>query len=158
METISYFDRSGGRFELLDLGIYRLDKLVNEDPFGSATVTYDWESNKINIRVMILEWVVKGGRVGNTKNKEEAYDLVSQIVNSIRTKLGVNYRTGKIISGDTALEACFRPVAERNRENEPKNLKEELFKMTEISVNFSGQYIKVDGKAALRGTEIYFDE
>jgi hypothetical protein len=154
-ETIRYLMTEP--LTLFDLGVYKLDKLVNEDPSVNATVTFDWKSNKINIHVMILEWIAKKGAINNSDNKKEAYELVRLIVNTIRTKLGVNYQTGNFFSGNTAFEDCFRPANGRTIKNEPKNLKEDLFNMTDISVHFSGENFNLKGKAELKGTEIYFD-
>jgi len=43
---------------LLDLGLFRLNRMVNEDPYGRANVTFDWENNKIFIHITILEHYV----------------------------------------------------------------------------------------------------
>ena len=141
---------------LLDLGIYRLNRLVNEDPYGSANVTYDWESDKILIHITILEHFTNIRR--DVNNKKEASVFVSRMVNSLRTKLGVNYQTGEINSGYTSLEKCFRPVHGGKKKNEPESLKEDLFDMIEISVNFRGGYVTVKGKTPLKGTGINFEE
>jgi hypothetical protein len=143
---------------LFDLGIYKLDKLINEDPSLTATVTFDGKSNKINLHVIILEWLAKKGGGSASQNKKEAYELVGTVINTIRTKLGVNYQTGKISPGNTALEDCFRPGNGRTIKNEPENLQEDLFNMIEISFRFSGENFNLDGKAALNGTEILFGE
>ena len=140
---------------LLDLGIYRLNRLVNEDPYGSANVTYDWENNKIIIHITILEHFVHTRR--DVNSKKEAYVLVSRMVNSLRTKLGVNYQTGEIDSGYTSLEKCFRPVHGGKKKNEPESLKEDLFDMIEISVYFQGSNVTVKGKTPLKGTGINFE-
>jgi hypothetical protein len=94
-KTIKYL--ANEPLTLLDLGIYRLNRLVNEDPYGSAKVTYDWESNKINIHITIFEHFINAGR--SVRNKKEAYVYANRLINSLRTKLGINYQTGKINSG-----------------------------------------------------------
>jgi hypothetical protein len=70
---------------LLDLGLYRLNRLVNEDPYGRANVTFDWENNKITINITILEHFVNT-RI-NMKNEKEAYAFASRMINSLRDKL-----------------------------------------------------------------------
>ena len=142
---------------LMDLGIYRLNELMNEDPFGTATVKYDWERDKIHIRVAISEWDADGGPGSGITNKQQAYGLVRQIVNTIREKLGINPKTGEIVSGETPFEACFKPVAERDKKTKPENLEIDLFNMTDISIHFSHKNIKIVGSAQLKGTEISFD-
>ena len=141
---------------LLDLGLYRLNRLVNEDPYGSANVTFDWENNKITINITILEHFVNT-RV-NMKNEKEAYAFAIRMINSLRTKLGVNSQTGEINSGNTLLENCFRPVHGGKKKNEPESLKEDLFDMVEISVIFRGGNVRMKGKAPLKGTGITFEE
>jgi hypothetical protein len=141
----------------MDLGVYRLNQLINEDPFGNATVKYDSERNRIYIRVAISEWDVSGGSNTNIKNKLEAYGMVRLAVNSIRDKLGVDSKTGEIVLGETPLEACFKPVAERDKKLKPKNLKADLFNMVDISVHFAEKNLKIVGSAQLKGTEISFD-
>ena len=143
---------------LFDLGMYKLSELLNEDPSVNVTVTFDWKANKLNLNVVILEFVAQKGAVNNSQNKTEAYELIRLIVNTIRTKLGVNHRTGKIDSGHTALEACFRPASGRTIKNEPKNLKAELFEMTNITVDFAGENFRLKGRASLQGTDISFDD
>ena len=143
---------------LFDLGMYKLNELLNEDPSVNATVTFDWKTNNINLNVMILEFIAQKGAISNSQNKAQAYGLIRLIVNSIRTKLGVDYRTGKIISGDTALEACFRPASGRTIKNEPENLKAVLFDMTNITVHFAGENFNLKGRASLKGTNVIFDE
>lgn len=142
---------------LFDLGIYKLNKLINEDPFINATVKYDTKSNKINIGVVMYEWFVKKGAAKPIRNKGEAYNLIDSMVKKIRTILGVDYQTGKISSDNTGLEDCFRPANGRVIKNEPESLKEDLFKMIEISILFSGQRHNLSGKASLKGTEVVFD-
>ncbi len=142
---------------LMDLGIYRLDKLINEDLAGTAMVKFDWEENRIHIRVAIAEWDVKGGGSTNIKTKMEAYGRIRLVVNSIRDKLGIDPKTGEIASGETPLEACFKPVADRDKKIKPENIKADLFNMIDISVHFAGDNIKIVGSAQLKGTEISFD-
>ena len=88
-KTIKYL--ANEPLTLLDLGIYRLNRFVNEDPYGSANVSYDWESNKITIHINIIEDFVSVRR--SVKTSHQAHELVSQLVNSLRIKLGVNYQT-----------------------------------------------------------------
>ncbi len=142
---------------LMDLGIYRLNQLMNEDPFGTATVKYDRKRDKIHIRVAISERDVDDTPGAGITDKRQAYGLVRQVVNSIRDKLGINPKTGEIVSGETSFEACFKPVAERDKKTKPKNLKKELFNLTDISVHFSHKNIKIVSSAQLKGTEISFD-
>lgn len=141
---------------LLDLGLYRLNRMVNEDPYGRANVTFDWENNKIFIHITILEHYVNT-RV-NMRNEKQAYAFAIRMINSLRTKLGVNSQTGKINSGNTLLENCFRPVHGGKKKNEPESLKEDLFNMIEILVIFRGENVTVKGKTALKGTGINFEE
>ena len=141
---------------LFDLGIYKLDKFINEDPAVNATVKFDPESNKINIRVVIYEWIVQKG-TRNSQTKTEAFELLNSMVNAIRAKLGVDSQTGKIFSGNTALEDCFRPANGRVIKNEPDSLKDDLFNMIEISVFLSGGNFNLNGKATLNGNEIIYD-
>jgi hypothetical protein len=130
---------------------------MNEDLFGTATVKYERERDKIHIRVAISEWDVDDGQGTDITNKQQAYGLVRQVVNSIRDKLGINPKTGEIVSGETSFEACFRPVAERDQKTKPKNLKIELFNITDISVHLTHENIKIVSSAQLKGTEISFD-
>jgi hypothetical protein len=141
---------------LLDLGLYRLNRLVNEDPYGRTNVTFDWENNKIIIHITILESFVNIRK--NMKHKKEAYAFASRMINSLRTKLGVNSETGEINSGNTRLENCFRPVHGGKNKNEPESLKEDLFDMVEISVTFQGGNVTIQGKAPLKGTGINFED
>jgi len=143
---------------LLDLGLYRLNRLVNEDPYGRANVTFDWENNKILIHITILEHFVNSS-VLNMRNEKEAYAFAIRMINSLRTKLGVNTQTGEINSGNnTRLENCFRPVHGGKKKNEPESLKEDLFEMVEISVTFQGRNVTMKGKAPLKGTGINIEE
>lgn len=153
-KTIKYL--ANEPLTLLDLGIYRLNRFVNEDPYGSANVSFDWESNKITIHINIIESFVSVRR--SVKTNSQAHELVSQLVNSLRAKLGVNYQTGEIDSEYTTLEKCFRPVHGGKKKNEPKSLKEDLFEMVDISVSFSGGKVSLKGNAPLKGTEINFIE
>jgi hypothetical protein len=139
---------------LLDLGLYRLNRLVNEDPYGRANVTFDLETNKIIIHITIVEHFVITRL--NMRHEKEAHAFVSKMVSRLRTKLGVNDQTGEISSENTALEKCFRPVHGGKKENEPKSLKEDLFSMVEISVSFSGRNVVMKGKTPLKGTGINF--
>jgi len=141
---------------LLDLGIYRLNRLVKEDPYGRVIVNYDWGKNKIIIHITIVEHFVNTRRRLN--NEKEVYVFVSRMVNSLRTKLGVNYQTGEINSGYTSLENCFRPVHGGKKKNEPESLKEDLFDMVEILVTFEGENFTMKGKTALKGIGINFEE
>ena len=142
---------------LMDLGIYRLNRLINEDPFGNPTAKYDRERGRIHIRVAISEWDVDDGAGNDITNKHQAYELVRRVVNSIRDKLGINPKTGEMVSGETPLEACFKPVTERDKRTKPENLKTDLFNMIDISVHFSAKNIKIVGSAQLKGTEISFN-
>jgi hypothetical protein len=143
---------------LLDLGLYRLNRLVNEDPYGNANVTFDWENNKIIIQITILEHFVNSSVI-NIRSKKESYAFAIRMINSLRTKLGVNTQTGEINSGNnTRLENCFRPVHGGKKKNEPDSLKEDLFEMVEISVTFQGRNVTMKGKAPLKGTGINFEE
>ena len=142
---------------LLDLGLYRLNRLVNEDPYGRANVTFDWENNKITIHITILEHFVNKS-IKNMQNEKEAYAFAIRMINSLRTKLGVNSQTGEINSGNnTRLENCFRPIHGGKKKNEPESLKEDLFEMVEISVIFQGKNVTMKGKAPLKGTGINFE-
>ncbi len=142
---------------LFDLGIYKLDKFINEDPVLNATVKFDPKSNKINIHVVIYEMFAQRG-LRKSQSKKEAFELLDSMVRTIRTKLGVNHLTGKVTSDNTALEECFRPANGRVIENEPDSLKEDLFNMIEISVRLSGGDFNLNGKAALKGTEIVYNK
>jgi hypothetical protein len=153
-KTIKYL--ANEPLTLLDLGIYRLNRLVNEEPYGSAKVAYDWENNKINIHITILEHIANVR--GNVKNTNEAYVFTNHLINLLRTKLGVNYQTGEIKSGYTLLENCFRPVHGGKKRNEPESLKEDLFDMVNISVTFSGKNVTLRGKTALKGIGINLAE
>ena len=142
---------------LLDLGLYRLNRLVNEDPYGSANVTFNWGNNKILIHITILESFVHTGV--NMNNEKEAYAFAIRMINSLRTKLGVNAQTGEInLANNTRLENCFRPVHGGKKKNEPESFKEDLFEIVEISVTFQGQNVTMKGKAPLKGTGINFEE
>jgi hypothetical protein len=142
---------------LFDLGIYKLDKFINEDPAVNATVKYDPETNKINIHVVAYESIAQRG-TRFSQNKREGFELLNSIVNKIRTKLGVDHQTGNIFSGSTALEDCFRPANGRVIKNEPDSLKDDLFNMIEISVLLSGGNFNLNRKVALKGSETINDK
>ena len=66
------------------------------------------------------------------RSKDDLRRLLQQDIIKIRQDLNINPATGEIASGYTALENCFRH-ADAPKTGAPADLKDELYRMTEIS-------------------------
>jgi hypothetical protein len=141
---------------LFDLGIVRLENLLKKTQTGALDVSYDFQSNKIQISVIVTNRM-------STQEKKSSKDKflreIGHIIQTIRLDLGVNPSTGEVDAGNTAFEDCFRHAG-RNKNAGPANLREELYNMTEISVKVKVQRGKVamEGQAPLVGKDIVYDK
>jgi hypothetical protein len=114
---------------LFDVGIVRLENLLRKHQAGTLDVSYDWERNKILIRVVRINRMSRGEK---NRSKEDLRRLIQQDILKVRQDLNINPATGEINSGYTVLENCFRH-ANAPKPGGPSDLKNELYSMTEIS-------------------------
>jgi hypothetical protein len=137
---------------MLDLGLVRLENLLRKNQPATIDVSYDYERNKILIRVVRINRMSRGEK---NRSKDDLRRLIQQDVLKIRQDLNVNPVTGEIQSGYTALENCFRH-ADAPKERGATNLRDELYHMTEISakVIVDRDEAAVEARVPLKGNRI----
>jgi hypothetical protein len=114
---------------LFDLGIVRLENFLRNNQPGTLHVSYDWERNKIQIKVVRINRMSRGEK---NRSAEDLRRFVQHDITKIRNDLNVNPATGETDPGYTTLENCFRHAGYPNKDGQT-NLKNELYDMTEIS-------------------------
>jgi len=137
---------------MFDLGIVRLENLLRNNQPGILAVSYDWERNKIQINVVRINRMSRGEK---NRSAEDLRRLIVQDIHKIRKDLNVNPATGQIDPGYTTLENCFSHAGYTEKE-EPTNLKDELYNMTEISakVIVHREEVFLEAMVPLKGNRI----
>ena len=137
---------------MFDLGIVRLENFLRNNQPGTLHVSYDWERNKIQIKVVRTNRMSRGEK---NRSVEDLRRFVQHDITKIRNDLNVNPATGETDPGYTTLENCFRPAGYPNRDGQTA-LKNELYDMTEISVKVIVHRDEafVEARAPLKGNRI----
>jgi hypothetical protein len=148
---------------MLDYGIYRLDrflrdeskKLINAKDEPEIGVTYNYDSNRIEIKFL---YVIKAELSKGYNIKEEITWLIRKIKESY---FGYDHKTGKPYKiskpGGSVMRRFFSHQGYEFK-SKPKNLVQELEKITEIYVHVNYQDQLTKGKSPLIGNKIYWEK
>jgi hypothetical protein len=148
---------------MLDYGIYRLDrflrdeskKLINAKDEPEIGVTYNYDSNRIEIKFL---YVIKAELSKGYNIKEEITWLIRKIKESY---FGYDHKTGKPSEkrkpGGSVMRRFFSHQGYEFK-SKPKNLVQELEKITEIYVHVNYQDQLTKGKSPLIGNKIYWEK
>lgn len=148
---------------MLDYGIYRLDrflkdeskKLINAKDEPDIEVNYNYDSNRIEIR---FSYLIQTELSKDYNIKEEITWLIRKIKESY---FGYDHKTGKPSEnrkpGGSVIRRFFSHQGYEFK-SKPKNLVEELEKITEIYVHVNYQDRLTKGKSPLIGNEIYWEK
>lgn len=148
---------------MLDYGIYRLDrflrdeskKLLNAKDEPDIGVNYNFDSNRLEIR---FSYFIKTELLKGYDIKEEITWLIRKIKESY---FGYDHKTGKPSKiskpGGSVIRRFFSHQG-YELEGQPKNLIEELEKITEIYVNVNFRDQSTKGKSPLISNKIYWEK
>ena len=145
---------------MLDWGVYRLEEYLSRGMYErefQIIVSYNWETDRIIIGINRTQ-------ENPAKNEIEAVEKLRGTIDLIRSRCGIDPRTGTPYKGIANVYARYFRHAGFKYKSEPENLEQLLLTSTEI--RFYTYYIKdvekpdektnIQGKANLTGKDIYF--